>query len=203
MTQSVSDFLPVHLVDDDAGVARAFQFLLAEMDQPVHYWPESSSFLAEADLHEPAVVILDMRMPAPDGAQVHAELRRREACLGGIILTGHGDVDMAVEQMKQGAVDFLQKPVGAEALTTALERASQRARAQAAGRALARRAARLSPREREIAELICQGLPNREIASALNVAVRTVEVHRSRVVEKLGAANSAELAALWQRLRHP
>ena len=193
--------LPVHLVDDDAGVADACRYLLAELDHAVTYWSSGEAFLAGAKLDEPAIVLLDMRMPGLDGAGVHAELRQREACLGVIILTGHGDIDMAVEQMKVGAIDFLQKPVAAAALAAALETAGQRARQCAADRDLAHRAAALSAREREIADLICRGLTNRDIGTALSIAVRTVEVHRARVVDKLGATNSAELAALWQRLR--
>lgn len=193
--------VPVHLVDDDAGVADACRYLLEGLDYPVTYWSSGEDFLTRAPLDAPAVLLLDMRMPGLDGAAVHAELRRRESCLGVIILTGHGDVDMAVEQMKVGAVDFLQKPVSAAALADALETATRHARGQAAALDLMRRAAALSAREREIADLICRGLTNREIGQSLNIAVRTVEVHRARVVEKLGAANSAELAALWQRLR--
>ncbi len=192
--------LPVHLVDDDAGVAEACRYLLEGLDLGVTYWSSGEHFLAGANLHEPAAVILDMRMPGLDGIAVHERLRAGNACLGVVILTGHGDVDLAVDAMKRGAVDFLQKPVSAEALQQALATAFERARDNAAHRDISARAEQLSDREREIARCVSQGMTNRTIADALHIAVRTVEVHRARVVEKMGAANSAELAALWQRI---
>ena len=194
------DALPVHLVDDDAGVAEACRYLLEGLDLEVTYWPGGEDFLAGADLHDPAAVILDMRMPGLDGTAVHERLQAENACLGVVILTGHGDVDLAVDAMKRGAVDFLQKPVGADALQHALATAFERARDHAARRDILARAGQLSDREREIARCVSEGMTNRAIAEALHIAVRTVEVHRARVVEKMGAANSAELAALWQRL---
>ena len=196
----MSDTLPVHLVDDDAGVAEACRYLLEGLALEVTYWPDGETFLSAADLQSPAAVILDMRMPGLDGAEVQQRLVAADACLGVIILTGHGDVDMAVEAMKRGAVDFLQKPVDAASLQQALVSAFARARDCAAGNRLLARARTLSERETDIAALVSEGLTNREIAEALHIAVRTVEVHRARVVEKMGAANSAELAALWQRL---
>lgn len=196
-----ADSLPVHLVDDDRTVADACRYLLESLGRMVTYWQSGHDFLQRASISEPAVLILDMKMPDLDGSQVHAALRQREACLGVIILTGHGDVDMAVEQMKIGAIDFLQKPVAAEALADALKAASLRALALYARHTLEQRAAQLTARERDIGSLICQGKTNREIADALRIAVRTVEVHRSKVLDKLGASNTAEFAVLWQRLQ--
>lgn len=196
-----ADSLPVHLVDDDHTVADACRYLLEGLGRAVTYWSSGHDFLQRASLSEPAVLILDMKMPDLDGSQVHAALRERESCFGVIILTGHGDVDMAVEQMKIGAIDFLQKPVAAEALAEALKAASLRALALCARHRLEQRAAQLTEREREIGNLICQGKTNREIADALRIAVRTVEVHRSKVLDKLGASNTAEFAVLWQRLQ--
>ncbi len=196
----MSETLAVHLVDDDAGVAEACRYLLEGLGLAVIDWRSGEDFLAGVNLEEPAAVLLDMRLPGIDGKAVHERLQAADACLGVIILTGHGDVDMAVESMKRGAVDFLQKPVGAEALDRALASAFARARQCAGDRRIRDYAAALSEREREIARRVSQGLTNREIAEALHIAVRTVEVHRSRVVEKMGAANSAELAALWQRI---
>lgn len=192
--------LPVHLVDDDRGVVEACCYLLESLGYQATVWPDGEAFLAGAALHEPAAVLLDMRLPGMDGDAVHARLEARHACLGVIVLTGHGDVDMAVEAMKRGAVDFLQKPVAAGALATAIEAAFERARQCAIDHRIAAHAAALSDREREIARLVTAGWTNRGIAERLHIAVRTVEVHRARVVEKMGAANSAELAALWQRI---
>jgi two-component system response regulator TtrR len=190
----------VHLVDDDAGVVKACRYLLEGLGMVVVEWHSGEAFLAGANLAEPAAVLLDMRLPGMDGQSVHERLQAADACLGVIILTGHGDIDMAVDSMKLGAVDFLQKPVGAEALDRALNSAFARARQSASERSVRQLAASLSPRERDIARRVSDGHTNRDIAEALHIAVRTVEVHRSRVVEKMGAANSAELAALWQRI---
>lgn len=200
MSMPDAELLPVHLVDDDPTVADACRYLLESLGRAVTYWPRSRDFLNQASLSEPAVLILDMKMPDLDGSQVHAALRERDTCLGVIILTGHGDVDMAVEQMKVGAIDFLQKPVAAEALAEALKAASLRALALYARQTLEERAAQLTEREQEIGSLICQGKTNRDIADALRISVRTVEVHRSKVLDKLGASNTAEFAVLWQRL---
>ncbi|MEX0382050.1 response regulator [Spiribacter sp. 1M153] len=196
----MSETLAVHLVDDDAGVAEACRYLLEGLGLAVIDWRSGEDFLAGANLDEPAAVLLDMRLPGIDGRAVHERLRAADACLGVIILTGHGDIDMAVESMKRGAVDFLQKPVGSRAMERALDSAFARARQCAGDRRIRELAATLSEREREIARWVSEGLTNREIAEALHIAIRTVEVHRSRVVEKMGAANSAELAAIWQRL---
>lgn len=201
MTSTDSRPAPIHLVDDDHRVAEACQYLLGALGLDVVHWSSGEAFLAQAEPHQPTALLLDMRMPGLDGAAVHAELRKRASCLGLIILTGHGDVDMAVEQMKLGAVDFLQKPVSAEALHQAIHRALAWSREASEKRALMCRADHLSAREQEVIEHLSAGSTNREIAEALNVAVRTVEVHRARVIEKMGASNSAELAALWQRLR--
>ncbi len=101
----------IHLLDDDLRVTRACAFLLESLGYEVMCWAEGEMFLAQANLYQAGVVLLDMRMPGLDGRGVHEALRQSGSTLGVVFLTGHGDVPMAVEQMKQGAVDFLQKPV--------------------------------------------------------------------------------------------
>ncbi|MEX5411334.1 tetrathionate respiration response regulator TtrR [Atlantibacter hermannii] len=183
----------VHLVDDDVAVTEACQFLLEGFGYRVQSWNESQTFLAQAALHEQGVALLDLRMPHLDGHGLYGELLKRHSTLAVIFLTGHGDLPVAVEQMKRGAVDFLQKPVSAGALIAAIERAEAVSAMACERRCIRQRYESLTPKEREIARFIVQGLMNREIAGRLNVALRTVEVHRARVMEKMMAVNIAEL----------
>lgn len=190
----------IHLVDDDVAVTGACQFLLEGFGYAVHSWNDSQQFLAQAALHDEGVALLDLRMPHLDGHGLYGEMLRRRSTLAVIFLTGHGDLPVAVEQMKRGAVDFLQKPVSAQALIAAIERAQPASAAACQRHAIARRVESLTPKEREIAKLIVQGLMNREIADRLSVAVRTVEVHRARVMEKMDAVNIAELVGKMRAL---
>ncbi|WP_312802604.1 tetrathionate respiration response regulator TtrR [Atlantibacter hermannii] len=183
----------VHLVDDDVAVTEACQFLLEGVGYAVQRWNDSQAFLAGAALYEEGVALLDLRMPHLDGHGLYSELLSCRSTLAVIFLTGHGDLPVAVEQMKRGAVDFLQKPVSADALIAAIERARTTSAVACQRRAIEQRFDCLTPKEREIARLIVQGLMNREIADRLSVAVRTVEVHRARVMEKMEAVNIAEL----------
>ena len=183
----------IHLVDDDVAVTQACQFLLESLGYEVCVWNDSRTFIAQAPLHTYGIVLLDMRMPHFDGCRVHQILQERHSTLAVIFLTGHGDLPMAVEQMKLGAVDFLQKPVATQPLQAALTRAAAvtgKAVACAPPRALLQTR---TPNERQIAGFVAQGLMNREIADIAHVAVRTVEVHRAKVMEKMAAGSLAEL----------
>lgn len=191
----------IHLLDDDVAVTRACAFLLESLGYEVCCWEQSETFLAQASLHQPGVLLLDMRMPVLDGQGVHEALRRCDSTLAVVFLTGHGDVPMAVEQMKRGAVDFLQKPVSAEALQAALERALLASEESFSRREIVDCYQRLTPKERELAGLVATGLMNREIAQEMNIAVRTVEVHRARVMEKMRAGSLAELVNRLQQVR--
>jgi len=191
--------LPVYLVDDDPSVADACRFLLEGLGYRVHCWISGDAFLDQVALHQPGCVILDMRMPGLDGDAVRRELLRREATLGMVMLTAHGDIDMAVEAMKQGVVDFLQKPVNGAALTRAVSAAHADSLERYARHCMKLRVAALSPRECEVVELVSRGLTNRAIADALHLAIRTVEVHRANAMQKLDVGNTAELAGFWQQ----
>ena len=178
----------IHLLDDDIAVTQACAFLLESLGYDVRCWEQGETFLAQACLHQPGVLLLDMRM------------LRRGSTLAVVFLTGHGDVPMAVEQMKRGAVDFLQKPVSAEPLQAALERALEVSAAACSRQEIVNCYQQLTPKERELATLVATGLMNREIADAMNIAVRTVEVHRARVMEKMQAGSLAELVNRLQRV---
>ncbi|AMH14377.1 TPA: response regulator transcription factor [Citrobacter youngae] len=191
----------IHLLDDDVAVTQACAFLLESMGYEVRCWEQGETFLAQADLHQVGVLLLDMRMPVLDGHAVHEAMRQRESTLAVVFLTGHGDVPMAVEQMKRGAVDFLQKPVSAAPLQAALENAVQASVAAFSRQEIVACYQQLTPKERELANLVAKGLINREIADAMNIAVRTVEVHRARVMEKMRAGSLAELVNRLQRIQ--
>lgn len=190
----------IHLLDDDLRVTRACAFLLESLGYEVMCWAEGEMFLAQANLYQAGVVLLDMRMPGLDGRGVHEALRQSGSTLGVVFLTGHGDVPMAVEQMKQGAVDFLQKPVSVEPLQAALERALELSMEAVSRQRILGNYQQLTPKDRELALLVVQGLMNREIAQVMNIAVRTVEVHRARVMEKMHAGSLAELVWILQQV---
>ncbi|HBT0033921.1 TPA: two-component system response regulator TtrR [Klebsiella pneumoniae] len=190
----------IHLLDDDLRVTRACAFLLESLGYEVMCWAEGEMFLAQANLYQAGVVLLDMRMPGLDGRGVHEALRQSGSTLGVVFLTGHGDVPMAVEKMKQGAVDFLQKPVSVEPLQAALERALELSMEAVSRQRILGNYQQLTPKERELALLVVQGLMNREIAQVMNIAVRTVEVHRARVMEKMHAGSLAELVWILQQV---
>ncbi|HEM8212618.1 TPA: response regulator transcription factor [Providencia rettgeri] len=188
----------IHLVDDDPDVTDACQFLLETLGYSVTVWNDSEAFIQNAALHQEGVVLLDMRMPKLDGRQVHQYLREQHSTLAVIFLSGHGDIPMAVEQVKLGAVDFLQKPIDSQQLAKTLEQARSQTTKATEGYLIKQRYETLTPREKDICSYVLQGLINREIAEAACVSVRTVEVHRSRVMEKMAVRNLAELMSTMQ-----
>lgn len=190
----------IHLLDDDPAVTRACAFLLESLGYEAVCWEEGERFLAQADLYQVGVVLLDMRMPVLHGQAVHEALRQRGSTLAVVFLTGHGDVPMAVEEMKRGAVDFLQKPVSLKPLQAALEHGLTVSGERFAQKKVVDCYQQLTPKERELALLVMKGLMNREIAQAMSIAVRTVEVHRARVMEKMQAGSLAELVSKLQRV---
>ncbi|EOV8088152.1 TPA: response regulator transcription factor [Providencia rettgeri] len=190
----------IHLVDDDPDVTDACQFLLETLGYSVTVWNDSEIFIQNAALHQEGVVLLDMRMPKLDGRQVHQYLREQQSTLAVIFLSGHGDIPMAVEQVKLGAVDFLQKPIDSQLLAKTLKQAQSQTTKATERYLIQQRYETLTPREKDICGYVLQGLINREIAEAACVSVRTVEVHRSRVMEKMAVRNLAELMSTMQAI---
>lgn len=188
----------IHLVDDDLAVTDACQFLLESLGYSAHVWNDSEFFINNVNLYQQGVVLLDMRMPKPDGRQVHQYLIDKHSTLSVIFLTGHGDIPMAVEEIKKGAIDFLQKPVDSNALLSALDAAFLETNTRFNAHDIRRRYASLTPREKDIAYYVIQGLMNREIAEVACVSIRTVEVHRAKVMDKMAAKNIAELVTALQ-----
>jgi two-component system response regulator FixJ len=197
----------IHVVDDDEAVRRGLAALLGAKGYAVETFAAAELFLARPAPKPPACLLVDVRMPGMSGLELQAELKRRGVALPVVVITGHGDVAMAVAALKAGAVDFIEKPFDADALVAAVEeglRVSMAGQARAADRAeIAARVAALTPREREVMDLVVAGLPNKMIAFRLKIAVRTVEIHRARVMEKTGARNLSELVRMAIRLEGP
>jgi FixJ family two-component response regulator len=190
----------VFIVDDDAGVRDSLAMLLELKGFRTRTFPGAEAFLAEYRPDWPGCLVLDLRMPGMSGLELQAELARRGAVLPVVIITAHGDVATTRAALKGGAVDFIEKPVDDEALvaaiTAALDRdARERERAQAAA-GTAERLARLTGREREVLALVAEGRHNREIAVALGISPRTVEVYKARMMEKLQVRRVPDLVRL-------
>lgn len=183
----------VHIVDDDESLRRALQRLLRAGGYTALTYGTAAAIL-EAAPRLSGCILLDLRMPDMDGLEVQARLSKLGIRLPVIVVTGHGDVPTAVRAMKAGAHDFLEKPIDEEMLLVAVQAAfrdgAQKARADEAGQA-ARRLAGLSPRERQVLEGIVAGKPNKVIAYDLDISVRTVEVHRARLLTRLGTHSMA------------
>ncbi|MFM5272948.1 response regulator transcription factor [Aeromonas caviae] len=185
---------PLYLVDDDEAVLDSLRFMLESCDErQLFSFSDGERFLAEVDLHQPASLILDCRMPGLSGPEVQQRLKAAQSPIAILFLTGHGEVPLAVESLKRGAVDFLQKPVQLAPLLAAIERAEQTT--QAAATRLAQLAAfeRLTPRERQLLQLIARGHKNQQIAQDLCISVRTVEVCRASLMKRLDVSSLAEM----------
>ncbi|KGQ63798.1 tetrathionate response regulatory protein TtrR [Gallibacterium anatis 7990] len=185
--------MKVHILDDDETVVDAATFLLTQTGYDVVSWSNSKTFLEQVNPFEPGVVLLDMRMPYFDGRQVHKILKQKNSVLQVIIMTAFADVDMAINELKQGAIDFLQKPILFDQLKTALENARIRSEKRFQQYQIEQCYDQLSEKEKEVLALIIEGNINKQIAERLNISVRTVEVHRSHIMEKMHAKNVAEL----------
>ena len=186
----------VHIVDDDEAVRDSMELLLSSSGYETNAYPSAEAFLAAPRAPGPACVVSDIRMPGIDGVQLLDRLRAEAEPPPVILITGHGDVPLAVQAMKRGASDFLEKPFDAARLIAAIDTALEGARAD---REAAARLASLSPRERQVMEGLVAGLSNKEIARDYGISPRTVEVYRAHVMTKTGAAGLAELVRLALR----
>jgi FixJ family two-component response regulator len=194
----------VYVVDDDASICRALARLLRSAGFEVQTFPSARAFLDCPGPDGPACLVLDIRMPGPSGLDLQSALREADRLLPIVFITGHGDVATSVRAMKAGAVDFLQKPFDDQELLACVQRALETSRAQRAERAeramLGERMASLTPREREVLRLVVTGMLNKQIADTLDIAEKTVKVHRGRVMEKMQAGSVAELVRMTAKL---
>jgi FixJ family two-component response regulator len=196
----------VHIVDDDAAVRRAITRLLAFEDYEVYAYDSAEAFLAAQQPDRHGCVILDIALPGQDGVALQHAMAERGRLMPVIFLSGHADVPQTVSAMKQGALDFLVKPVDVTVLLAAISRALQKddhLRAQRAQRETTQsRLATLTPREREVLMHVMEGRLNKQIAADLGTAEKTVKVHRARGMEKMQVRSVAELVRVVERT-HP
>ncbi|WP_333885402.1 response regulator transcription factor [Sphingobium yanoikuyae] len=186
----------VHVIDDEETIRKAVGFTLRTAGFAVETYGSGVDFLKIADEAERGSIVLDMHMPDMNGLQVQAALTQMDISMPVVMLTGNGDIALAVQAMKAGAVDFLAKPIERPLLLDAIDRAFARIDT-AEGRALeeaeaCRQVDLLTPRERDVLEGLAQGLPNKTIAYDLGISSRTVEVHRASIMSKLGVRTLAE-----------
>jgi two-component system response regulator FixJ len=190
----------VHVVDDDAAVRKSLAFLLASEGVPARLHESASGFLDDAPRIEAGCIVTDVRMPGIDGIELIRRLKERGIALPVIVMTGHADVPMAVEAMKEGAIDFLEKPFGDEvflaAVRSALARQEKDSHHGTQITEIQGRFDALSERERQVLEGLVAGKANKAIAYDLGISPRTVEIYRANVMAKMQAKSLSELVRL-------
>ena len=191
-----SDVKLVHLVDDDGAIRRSVGFMLKTSGFTVRTYESGVDLMKAVGDLEAGCILLDIRMPGMDGIEVQKSLREKGVTLPVIIMTGHGDVGLAVKAMKAGAVDFIEKPFDKDLLLSSLEegfrRLSQREATHDRKKDAEVRLQALTPRERDVLEGLAQGLPNKTIAYDLGISPRTVEIHRANLMTKLQVRSLSE-----------
>jgi len=190
----------VHIVDDDPGVRKALALLMRSAGLRVQTYQSARDFLDRYDPDRPGCMILDIRMPGMSGLELQQELVARHEPIPIIILSGHGDIPMAVRAIKGGALDFIEKPFQNGTLLSLVAAGLARDRAARAERArrhdIARRLALLTPRERQVMEHLVHGELSKVAAAELGISTRTVEIHRARILKKLGVRSISEVVRM-------
>jgi two-component system response regulator FixJ len=194
----------VFIVDDDEAVRNSLRLLVKSVGLTATALPSAQDFLGTYNPQQPGCLVLDVRMPGMSGLDLQQQLNVRGAVIPVIFITGHGDIPMAVEAMQQGAFDFLQKPFRDQDLIDRIQRALERDRISRAGlgqrNRIRERRDSLTPREREVLALVTSGKANKVMAADLGLSQRTIEIHRARVMEKMGASSVAELVRMMMDL---
>ena len=184
----------VYIVDDDNAVRNALRLLCRTAQLDAEAYSSADAFLQDADLAQRCCVLLDIRMPGMTGTALHEELLRRNIRVPVIFITGHGDIPMAVDAMRRGAFDFIEKPFDDEQLLSQVLAALESCDAGEPQKAEASSSLELlSLRQREVLQRVLDGKPSRQIAEELAISVKTVEFHRARIMQKLGVKTAAEL----------
>ena len=190
----------IFVVDDDLAVRDALKLLLRSVGQAVETYGSAQEFLDAYSEDRPGCLVLDIRMPGMSGLELQQKLNEKHSILPIIFITGHGDVPMAVEAMQAGAVDFIQKPFRDQDLidriNQALEKDNNNRAALGERNDIRKRLETLTPREREVLDLVVHGKANKVIAGDLKLSQRTVEIHRARVMEKMQASSLAHLVRM-------
>ena len=193
----MSDNFVVHIVDDDDAARQSLAFLLSTAGMPVRLYPSATAFLDAIGDLQPGCLVTDVRMPGVTGIELLQELRAKSVSLPTIVMTGHGDIALAVEAMKAGALDFIEKPFGEEAILAAVHAAreivEQTGHPAEDRAALLEKLAALSQRERQVLDGLVAGKPNKVIAGDLGISPRTVEVYRANLMTKMDATSFSHL----------
>ncbi len=190
----------VHVIDDDDAVRESLAFLLETADYAVHSYESAAAFLSKLDKAEPGCIITDVRMPGMTGLELVRALNARGCAMPVIVITGHGDVPLAVEAMREGVVDFIEKPFADDVILGSLKNAFERRRDQSAQvgerTETLKRLASLSTRERQVLDGLVAGQANKVVAIELGISPRTVEVYRANLMSKMHAASLSELVRM-------
>jgi two-component system response regulator FixJ len=190
----------VFVVDDDAEVRRSLSLLARSVDLNVETFASAQEFLDSYDPGRPGCLVVDVRMPDMSGLELQKQLAVRSISLAVIVITAHGEIPMAIEAMRAGALDFIQKPFSRHAILERIHQAirlgGERHRSRALHNQFDDRAAKLSAREHEVMDLLAVGDSTKIIASRLGISSKTVDNHRIKVFEKMGVENAAQLARL-------
>jgi FixJ family two-component response regulator len=196
----------VYIVEDDEALRSLVRALAQSIGVAARAFPSAQKFLEHYDPRQPGCLVLDIFMPGMSGLELQDELNRRGAVIPVIFITGHGDVASAVAAVRHGAFNYLQKPFSNAELIASVRQAlelDRRNRQMLAHQdAIRDRLASLTPREREVLELIVRGLASKVMAEEMGLSTRTVELHRSRVMGKMGASSIAQLVRMFMDFRH-
>lgn len=184
---------PLYIVDDEESVLESMAFMLESYGYEVQSFSSGTDFLNGINLATSGCVLLDSRMPDMRGQDVHQIMNEQMSPISVIYLTGHGDIPMAVDALKAGAVDFFQKPVDGNEIVMAIDRAMEKSQTCSDKLSAKQVLHSLTKRERQVLDLVLKGMKNQEMANQLCVSLRTIEVHRSNVMKKLDVDNVASL----------
>jgi len=190
----------VFVIDDDQAMRNSLKWLIESVGVPVESFGSADEFLAQYYPGRAGCLVLDVRMPGMSGLELLEYLAEKSIHIPAVIITGHGDVPMAVRAMKSGAIDFIEKPFNDEALLDAIRRAiafeEQQRGFHSEHLQIRQRVSHLTPREHEVMKMVTEGKSNKEIANTLGVSAKTIEAHRARVMEKMQAGSLAELVRM-------
>ena len=200
MSDSAQAKATVFVVDDDQAMRNSLKWLIESVGVQVESFASADEFLVQYQPGRHGCLVLDVRMPGMSGLDLQEQLAQQNINIPVVIITGHGDVPMAVRAMKSGAIDFIEKPFNDEVLLDAIRRAlafgEQQRSHQIEHRQIQQRLQHLTPREREVMVMVTEGRSNKEIANSLGVSAKTIEAHRARVMEKMQAGSLAELVRM-------
>jgi len=199
-SRAMATELMVHVVDDDVAVRQSLAFLFATAGISTRLYDSAHAFLQQGGEGTTGCVVTDIRMPGMDGLELQRELKRRGNAIPVIVITGHGDVPLAVAAMKEGASDFIEKPFDDEviilAVRSALDRQGREVERKSAAAEVGARVKSLSDRERQVLSGLMEGHPNKVIASNLSISPRTVEIYRANLMTKMQASSLSELVRM-------